>query len=325
MDIYVTEDDIRLKLSIYDNTLIRSIKNGKLEELIKKVPEDLSIGIICETKYLQELKKNIEVPNDLSKIYLLENFKVGNREINIAYSDSLVNFNKLLGAIYGNQVLIIILEKYNDELLRILLDNMGKFQSVIILSDTNKGDIGNEPESPLELGDSIVFSYKGFINYFQELNLDQLLVDTKGLTVLLFPTDRIVPNEIQQSIELTLSKVDIKEMMNDFENEEDIIIRCDIFTNTKFLEALMESFQLFMNSLGIFFIDNEPIVFDYNLFDEYVVKGKYKRVYEIFLRILICFDTFRLVAIHDNFKEFLINLINEYNLDTIYNDSFRLY
>lgn len=325
MDIYVTEDDIRLKLSVYDNTLIRSIKNGKLEELIKKVPEDLSIGIICETEYLQELKKNIEVPNDLSKIYLLENFKVGNREVNIVYSNSLVNFNKLLGAIYGNQVLIIILEKYNDELLRILLDNMGKFQSVIILSDTNKGDIGNEPEAPLELGDSIVFSYKGFINYFQELNLDQLLIDTKGLTVLLFPTDRIVPNEVQQSIELTLSKVDIKEMMNDFENEEDIIIRCDIFTNTKFLEALMESFQLFMNSLGIFFIDNEPIVFDYNLFDEYVVKGKYKRVYEIFLRILICFDTFRLVAMHDNFKEFLINLINEYNLDTIYNDSFRLY
>lgn len=307
---YIVDEDIRLKLAKYNDTMIQGLADTKLKDILKKIG-DISVVIAMVSNEFKD-----------SNIYSRGN------EI---FTNNITDYNKYLGAAYGYEVLVVDIPNDNvDELLQTLLNNIGKFQQVIILN-TKNFTIGAEPTLSLDLGDSITVSYSGFISYFESLTVDQLLTDTSGILVLMFPTTVAVPDETPQRIDLTLTRIEVNKINDDNNSSEDqndtgnfdLVFKCDIFHNSKFIEKALYAFFLLLQSFGVFFVDNTFYVFDYDLYDQYIVSQKHPRVYEIFLRVLIFMNSFSLMAQHDNFKSFLLRLISEYQVN--YNDNWQFY
>lgn len=313
-EIYIVEEDIRLKLAKYDNTIVRAMK-GKLNDLLKKIPSNFSVNIGVNSETISSVENN-NFPED-SNIYI---------QGNIIYTNVINDYNKYLGACYGSDIVIILLNKFDDKLFQVILENIGKFQQVFVLNNTKEVNVGDEPLISLELGDSIIASYPGFIRYFEDLTTDQLIMDNSGLLTLMFPTDKEVPDENEQRVQLTLIKAEIDQLeSNELGLEKELVFKCDIFHNSKFIDSSLKVFFLILESFGIFYVDNSFNIFNYELFDEYIVSSKYVRVYQIFLRLLIFMNAFNLIAHHDNFKDFLLNLTSEYNLNSNYNNYWKYY
>ena len=324
--VFISEDDIRLQFAIWDNTLIRftvsdiGLDSGSISVIVNKKPKGIK--------------------DDDDKVYILEgeSYDSLKHKVNIIYSPS-GGYNKLLGAAYGSDILIC----EDEKLLSTVLINKGKFREVIFFKDS-ENEIGGIPTIELDMSESIVQSYSGFINYLEETDD---FMKNNGLFTLLFPTDIKVPDEDEQSIELILNKEETDELIENI-NEQELVKKCSIFTNSKFLDKLSNAIFLTLSLFGIFFVDNQFNIFDYNLFDQYISQSSssnsepssqnsepssqnsesqssHERIYQILLRMLISLNTFNLISSHDNLKDFLINVKEGYDIKTKSSENWYYY
>jgi len=310
--VFISEDDIRLQLSIWNNTLIRFTNDIELEK-------DDNISVLTMKK---PKENNIK---DDDRVYIIEDIQYEKlkQKVNIIYSSS-KDYNLLLGAAYGTDILI----SEDKEIVNDVMINQGKFKEVYILNEVQpKVEHGIYPEIKLDLSESIIQSYSGFINYLEEIsdssgqNGDKILKND-GLFTLLFPTDIKVPNEDEQSIDFVLTRDETESLIES--GDEELVKKCSIFTNSKFITKLLNSMFLILQLFGIFFIDNQFNIFNYSLFDKYIVKGN-DRITQIFLRMLISLNTFNLISSHDNLKDFLLIAKNEYEINTKSSENWLYY
>lgn len=303
MNIFESNSDIRLELAIVSDTLIILSKNNSITNLPDGFSDDLSISKIIETKP-KELN-SIQLQSD--QVYLIENVNDSQlkRSVTLIFPND-QSVNEVLGAAYGNDILIIDDSKYFES----ILNNKGKFRIVYFLNSSINDIIGQESDQFLSLNESIVASYSGFIDYFKTTPFEQTLIQNNGLYTLLFPTDKNVPDETEQSFKAVLTREEIDELIEGISN----VVVCTIFTDPHFIDHLLESMFLLLNSIGIFFIENEFIINDHELFRKYIIGKGSERLFQVFLRLLISLDTFELIAQHDNFKDFLLQISEEYGI-----------
>lgn len=307
-DIFQSNSDIRLELAIFSDTLIILTKNdtiNSIRELPDGLIDDLLIVRIVDEKP-NELN-SIQLQSD--QVYLIENVDDRDlkRKITLLFPNG-QSINQVLGAAYGNDVLISNDSKYFES----ILNNKGKFKIVYFLNSSINDIIGKEPNDFLLLNEAIVASYPGFIDYFKSTPFEETLKQNNGLYTLLFPTDKNVPDETEQLFKISLTREEIDDLIEGIGN----VVVCTIFTDPHFINHLLESMFLLLNSVGILFIENEFIIHNIELFREYIISKKHPRLYQIFLRLLISLDTFELIAQHDNFKDFLLQLSEEYNIES---------
>jgi hypothetical protein len=307
-NIFQSNSDIRLELAIVSDTLIILSKNNSINnirELPDGMTEDLSIVRIVDQKP-RELN-SIRLEPD--QVYLIEdvNDQELKRRITLLFPND-QSINQILGAAYGNDIIITDDSKYFEA----ILNNKGKFRIVYFLNSSINDIIGKESNDFLSLNESIVASYHGFIDLFKSIPFEETLIQNNGLYSLLFPTDKNIPGETEQSINIILTREEVDELIEGVSN----VVVCTIFTDPHFINHLLESMFLLLESVGVFFIENEFIIHSIDLFREYIIDKKYPRLFEVFLRLLISLDTFELIAQHDNFKDFLLQLSEEYNIES---------
>jgi hypothetical protein len=329
-DTFISNDeDIRLKLPKWDNTLI-SITDYSIAEIVSDIVEDFKIAvfttfenleIFSNTNLLDKFDKfnntDIYITENVSYPYLDEKDKVQTKIINVVMTNIASNkWNNILGVLHGYDIIIFHLPVYDETLLQHLKDIQGKFQEIYISTVKGHNDyFGEYPQRIItSTGERISMTYSSFLDILNEWystdNMKEFL-NNKSFMPLLFPTNTIVPGEGKMDVNIILREEDLFVIGDRVNTDDNDVFPCTPYYNPRFLPMVVTAYEIILKFMGIYYADNEMYVIDYDLFFDNFIKNKNSHAY--ITRILMFFTLMKLTFHHDSLLAFTFASSSEYS------------